>query len=38
MVMPDTMFPERITVGDNSIIGFNTTILAHEYLIEEYRW
>ncbi len=37
MVMPDTMFPERITVGENSIIGFNTTILAHEYLIEEYR-
>lgn len=37
MVMPDTMFPERITVGNNSIIGFNTTILAHEYLIEEYR-
>lgn len=37
MVMPDTMFPERITVGDNSVIGFNTTILAHEYLIDEYR-
>ena len=37
MVMPDSMFPERISVGDNSIIGFNTTILAHEYLIEEYR-
>lgn len=37
MVMPDTMFPERISVGNNSVIGFNTTILAHEYLIEEYR-
>lgn len=37
MVMPDTMFPEKITVGDNCIIGYNTTILAHEYLIEEYR-
>lgn len=35
--MPDTMFPERISVGDNTVIGFNTTILAHEYLIEEYR-
>ena len=35
--MPDSMFPERISVGDNTIIGFNTTILAHEYLIEEYR-
>ena len=37
MVMPDTMFPERISVGNNTVIGFNTTILAHEYLIEEYR-
>lgn len=37
MVMPDTMFPERISIGDNTIIGFNTTILAHEYLIDEYR-
>lgn len=37
MVTPDSMFPERITVGDNTIIGFNTTILAHEYLIDEYR-
>ncbi|HLR79673.1 MAG TPA: acyltransferase [Bacillota bacterium] len=37
MVMPDIMFPEKITVGDNSIIGYNTTILAHEYLIDEYR-
>ena len=37
MVMPDTMFPERISIGDNTIVGFNTTILAHEYLIEEYR-
>lgn len=36
-VVPDTMFPERISVGDDTIIGFNTTILAHEYLIEEYR-
>lgn len=37
MVMPDIMFPERISVGRNSIIGYNTTILAHEYLIKEYR-
>ncbi|WP_420976176.1 heptaprenylglyceryl phosphate O-acetyltransferase [Bacillus vallismortis] len=37
MVMPDIMFPEKITVGTNSIIGYNTTILAHEYLIQEYR-
>jgi acetyltransferase-like isoleucine patch superfamily enzyme len=37
MVMPDIMFPEKIKVGRNSIIGYNTTILAHEYLIDEYR-
>jgi len=37
MVMVDAMFPERIKVGTNSIIGYNTTILAHEYLINEYR-
>ncbi|WP_147804354.1 acyltransferase [Alkalicoccus halolimnae] len=37
MVMFDVMFPERITIGKNSVIGYNTTILAHEYLIDEYR-
>ncbi|MFC4775686.1 acyltransferase [Paenibacillus sp. GCM10023252] len=37
MVMVDVFFPERIEVGDNSIIGYNTTILTHEYLIDEYR-
>ena len=37
MVMPDIMFPEKISVGTNSVIGYNTTILAHEYLIDEYR-
>jgi acetyltransferase-like isoleucine patch superfamily enzyme len=37
MVMVDVFFPERISVGDNTIIGYNTTILAHEYLIKEYR-
>ncbi|WP_153125306.1 acyltransferase [Peribacillus tepidiphilus] len=37
MVMLDIMFPEKISVGRNSVIGYNTTILAHEYLIREYR-
>jgi len=37
MVMVDVFFPERITVGDNTIIGYNSTLLAHEYLIDEYR-
>jgi acetyltransferase-like isoleucine patch superfamily enzyme len=37
MVMLDVMFPEKISVGENTVIGYNTTILAHEYLIKEYR-
>lgn len=37
MVMLDIMFPEKISVGKNTVIGYNTTILAHEYLIKEYR-
>ncbi len=37
MVMLDVMFPEKISVGRNTVIGYNTTLLAHEYLIKEYR-
>lgn len=37
MVMVDVFFPEKIFIGSNSIIGYNTTILAHEYLVHEYR-
>lgn len=37
MVMLDVMYPEKISVGKNTVIGYNTTILAHEYLIKEYR-
>lgn len=37
MVMVDVFYPELITIGRNSVIGYNTTILAHEYLIKEYR-
>jgi acetyltransferase-like isoleucine patch superfamily enzyme len=37
MVMMDIMFPELITIGSNCVIGYNTTILAHEYLVDEYR-
>ncbi|MBB6450343.1 acetyltransferase-like isoleucine patch superfamily enzyme [Geomicrobium halophilum] len=36
-VTPDVMFPEKISVGNNCVIGFETTILAHEYLIDEFR-
>jgi acetyltransferase-like isoleucine patch superfamily enzyme len=37
MVMVDVFFPEKIEVGDNCIIGYNSTLLTHEYLIGEYR-
>lgn len=37
MAMVDVFFPEKISIGDNTIIGYNTTILAHEYLVKEYR-
>ena len=36
-VTMDVFFPELIEIGDNSIIGFNTTILCHEFLVDEYR-
>lgn len=37
MVMVDVFFPEKISIGRNTVIGYNTTILTHEYLIKEYR-
>lgn len=37
MVMMDLFYPEMIHIGENSVIGYNTTILTHEYLIDEYR-
>ncbi|AMY05445.1 acyltransferase [Staphylococcus condimenti] len=36
-VMPDVLYPELIHVGDNCVIGYNTTILTHEFLVTEYR-
>lgn len=33
----DVFFPELVDVGDESIIGYNTVILAHEFLQGEYR-
>ncbi|MFC3900197.1 acyltransferase [Aliicoccus persicus] len=35
--MPDLMYPEKIYIGNNTIIGYNTVILTHEYLVDEYR-
>ncbi len=36
-VMLDFFFPELIEIGDNVIIGYNTTILTHEFLHTEWR-
>jgi len=35
--MFDVFFPELITLGDGCIIGYNATILAHEFLQNSYR-
>jgi len=37
MVSFDIFWPELIELKDNCLIGFNSTILAHEFLIKEYR-
>lgn len=37
MVMFDIFFPELIEIGANTVIGYNATILAHEYLVNEWR-
>ena len=33
----DVFFPELIEIGDNTVVGYRATILAHEYLIDTYR-
>lgn len=33
----DIFYPELIEIGENSIVGYRATILAHEYLIDVYR-
>jgi len=33
----DIFFPELIEIGDNSVIGYNAAILAHEFLVHEWR-
>lgn len=33
----DIFYPELIEIGDNSIIGYNTTILTHEFLIKSWK-
>ncbi|MWV64365.1 acetyltransferase [Halorubrum sp. JWXQ-INN 858] len=34
---PDVFWPERVTVGDDAIVGYDATLLCHEFLQAEYR-
>ena len=34
---PDVFWPELITVGDHAIVGYDATLLCHEFLQDEYR-
>lgn len=34
---PDVFWPELVTVGDGAIIGYDATLLCHEFLHDEYR-
>ena len=34
---PDVFWPDRITVEDHAIIGYDATLLCHEFLQDEYR-
>lgn len=36
-VVPDLLYPEYITIGKNCVIGYNTTILTHEFLVNEFK-
>ncbi|MFQ3631262.1 acyltransferase [Roseiflexus sp.] len=37
MVMFDIFFPQDITLGNNCIIGYNSTVLCHEFTRSEWR-
>ncbi len=37
MATMDLFFPELITIGDNTVIGYNATILTHEFLPDQLR-
>jgi len=34
---PDVFWPDLITVEDDALIGYDATVLCHEFLQEEYR-
>ncbi len=34
---PDVFWPDLITIEDHAIVGYDATLLCHEFLQEEYR-
>lgn len=36
-VVFDVFYPNLISIGDNTVIGYNTTVLAHEFLVKDWR-
>jgi len=34
---PDVFWPELITLGDHAVVGYDSVILCHEFLQDEYR-
>jgi maltose O-acetyltransferase len=34
---PDVFWPEHVELGDDVIVGYDATLLCHEFLQEEYR-
>lgn len=36
-VVFDIFYPQLISIADNTIIGYNSVVLAHEFLIDEWR-
>ncbi len=33
----DILYPQDVTIGDNSIVGYDSTILCHGYMVQEYQ-
>lgn len=33
----DIFYPHLITIGEDAVVGYNTTILCHEYMADKYR-
>lgn len=36
LAMVDVFYPNKISIGDNTTLGYNCTVLTHEFLITEF--